>query len=176
MKRIKRIVIIGNSGAGKSTLAVALSKRLSLPIYHLDKILWKKNWERTPEDEFIQKHREVIERDEWLLDGVAYKSTYEQRFERADAIIYMDLSPELCFEHAKQRMQEDLERPNPFVSEDCPYGLEYVDQQKELIYSFHKEYRPLILNILKQFEESKLIIYLKDNFNIDDLEAQLREE
>ncbi|MHA1186071.1 MAG: AAA family ATPase, partial [Candidatus Heimdallarchaeota archaeon] len=81
---MKRITIIGNSAAGKSSLAVLLGKELGLPVYHLDKLLWKPGWERTLEDEFVRKHQEIIDKDQWVLDGVAYKSTYEDRFERAE--------------------------------------------------------------------------------------------
>jgi shikimate kinase len=37
---MKHIVVIGNTGSGKSTLSRALSKRLELPVYHLDALIW----------------------------------------------------------------------------------------------------------------------------------------
>ena len=169
MNEIKKIVIMGNSGSGKSTLAVTLANRLSLPVFHLDKILWKPNWERTPEEEFIQKHDEIIKKDAWIIDGVAYKSTYTKRFDSADAIIYLDISPEICFQNAKKRMLEDLERPNPFVSDNCPYSIELEKEQKEVINSYHNEYRPLILEMLEKYSNLKKIIYLKDNFSVANL-------
>ncbi len=44
----KKILIIGNCGAGKSTLARALNEKTKIPIYHLDKYYWEKNWKRVP--------------------------------------------------------------------------------------------------------------------------------
>jgi len=174
MKKKLKIAIIGNAGAGKSTLAVKISEKISIPVFHLDKILWKPNWVRTPEDEFVEKHDEILQKESWIIDGVAYKSTYERRFENADVIIYLDSSPEKCFENAKKRMHEDLERPNPFVNENCPYGLEFVDEQKAVIDSYHNEYRPIILDMLKNFEDRKLVIYLNDEYSFDDLLAKLQ--
>ncbi|NHJ47753.1 MAG: hypothetical protein FK733_08195 [Asgard group archaeon] len=166
---MKRIVIIGNSAAGKSHLAVELSKEFSIPLYHLDKILWKPNWVRTPEDEFIEKHNAIVKKESWIIDGVAYKSTYDLRFDKADVIIFLDISPEICFKNAKKRMQEDLVRPNPFVNENCPYPLELIDKQLEVINSFHNEYRSLIFEKLSMFSETKNIIILGDDFNLEEL-------
>ena len=77
---MKRIVVIGNAASGKSTLSIKLQEITSIPVYHLDKILWKADWERTPEDEFTSEHDKIIEKPNWIIDGVAYKSTIEKRF------------------------------------------------------------------------------------------------
>jgi adenylate kinase family enzyme len=72
---MKRVTIIGNTGSGKSTLAMKIREITSLPVYHIDKILWKKNWERTSEEEFTSKHSMIMEGNSWILDGVGYHST-----------------------------------------------------------------------------------------------------
>jgi len=154
---MKRITIIGNSAAGKSTLGVMLGKELRLPVYHLDKLLWKPGWERTPEEEFVKKHQEIIDKDQWVLDGVAYKSTYEDRFERAEIIIYLDTSVEICKERAQKRMDEEKIRPNPYVNENCPYEGDIEDNFK-VIRLFHNEYRPLILKLLEKYEKKRIIL------------------
>ncbi|MHA1213244.1 MAG: hypothetical protein ACTSSH_12395, partial [Candidatus Heimdallarchaeota archaeon] len=130
---MKRLAIIGNAGAGKSTLAVLLWKKLNLPVFHLDKLLWKEGWERTPEEEFVAKHQEILEKDEWILDGVAYKSTYEDRFARAEIILFLDVPVEVCVEHAIQRMEEEKTRPNPYVNANCPYEGPIENQKKVMI-------------------------------------------
>ncbi|NHJ40948.1 MAG: hypothetical protein FK731_13035 [Asgard group archaeon] len=172
---MKRIAIIGNSGAGKSYLAIILANELSIPVYHIDKILWKPNWVRTPEKEFIKKHNAIVEKDTWILDGVGYKSTFDYRFEKADAIIFLDVSPEICFENAKKRMQEDILRPNPYVTENCPYSYELKDLQLEVINSFHTEFRPFILEKIARYEKNKKIIHLKGNSDLVELYKLLKE-
>jgi adenylate kinase family enzyme len=171
---MKRIAIIGNSGSGKSSLAVVLAEELSIPVFHLDMILWKPNWVRTPKDEFTIKHKAIVEQDAWILDGVGYKSTFEYRFEKTEAIIFLDISPKICFENAKKRMQEDIQRPNPYVTENCPYSLELADLQLDVINSFHEEFRPFILEILNKYKRTKKIIHLRDNFNLSELLSFLR--
>ncbi|MHA1441511.1 MAG: hypothetical protein ACTSPK_06585 [Candidatus Heimdallarchaeota archaeon] len=175
---MKRITIIGNSAAGKSSLAVMLGKELGLPVYHLDKLLWKPGWERTPEDEFVRKHQEIIDNDQLVLDGVAYKSTYEDRFERAEIIIYLDTSVEKCKEHAQKRMYEEKLRPNPYVNENCPYEGDIEDNFK-VIRLFHNEYRPLILKQLEKHEKKSIILSdfnVKNENNLTDLISKIKEK
>lgn len=91
---MNRIAIIGNAGSGKSTLAMQLKEITKLPVFHIDKILWKENWERTPEEEFRVKPRQMINETSWILDGVGYESTWEERLDASDTIIFLDLEKE----------------------------------------------------------------------------------
>ena len=65
---IQRIAIIGNTASGKSCLSVKLSKELKIPVFHLDKYLWKPGWVRVPEDEFTASHNGLISKDFWIID------------------------------------------------------------------------------------------------------------
>lgn len=164
---MKRIVVIGNAASGKSTLSVKINDITNIPIFHIDKILWKENWVRTPEDEFTTKHDEIIDKDSWIMDGVAYKSTYPKRFSRADTIIFLDTPLEECKQRSLQRMKEDLERPNPYVSEGCRYPLEFRREAEEVIILFHKEYREYILEMIKKYEKNKKIFILKSDLEVE---------
>ena len=158
---MKRIVVIGNAASGKSTLSMKIKEITNIPVYHLDKILWKKNWERTPEDEFTAKHEEIIRKDSWIIDGVAYKSTYPDRFSRADTIIFLDTSLDDCKYRGLRRMEEDLERPNPYVTKGCRYPIELVKEQNDVIELFHNEYRMHILEMIEQYKKDKETILLR---------------
>lgn len=171
---MKRIVVIGNSASGKSTLSMKIKKILGIPVYHLDKILWKPGWERTSETEFREEHKKILNSERWIIDGVAYKSTLEERFSKADAIIFLDPPLEICKKRALQRMYEDLERPNPYVSEGCPYPLELVDEQNKTIELFHNEYRNLVLELLNKYRKNRYIRLLKDEEDVKKLLEDLR--
>ena len=163
---MKKIVLMGNAGSGKSTLSMKIHEITSIPVFHLDKILWKADWERTPEDEFTTKHNQILEKPSWIIDGVAYKSTYEKRFEASDTIIFLDTSLEICKERALQRMKEDLIRPNPYVTEGCRYPIELVKEQNEVIDMFHNEYRLFIIDLIDNFKDSKSTHHLINDSDV----------
>ena len=164
---MKRIVVIGNAASGKSSLSMKIHELKNLPIYHLDKILWKKDWERTPEEEFVVKHDEILEEDAWIIDGAAYKSTYHKRFSRSDTIVFLDTPLEECKRRGLQRMREDIERPNPYVTEGCRYPIELVKEQDEVIESFHNEYRTHILEMIEEFRDTKEIFILSSDEEVE---------
>lgn len=88
---MKRICIIGGSGTGKTTLSNNLSKELNLPVYHIDGIHHLENWKKRDKEE---RDRLILERaseEKWIIDGT-YRSTLQQRLEKADYVIYLDYS------------------------------------------------------------------------------------
>lgn len=46
-----KILVTGNTGSGKSTLGKYLAKKYDIPLYGLDKIVWKENWQPTTKEE-----------------------------------------------------------------------------------------------------------------------------
>lgn len=88
-----RICIIGCSNSGKSTLAAALSKKLNIAAYHLDKYahVENSNWLRQPDNILIESHSKIIKSDAWIIDG-NYSVCMKERVERATAVIWLDPS------------------------------------------------------------------------------------
>lgn len=87
----KKIAIIGISGSGKSTLARKLATETGLPIFHMDTIFWKGNWEEVPEEEYLGKHREIVSREKWIIEGYI-DDKMADRLRQADLVIYLDYS------------------------------------------------------------------------------------
>jgi adenylate kinase family enzyme len=85
-----RIMICGPSNSGKSTLAVALGRKLHLPVVHLDRFrhLPDTDWQQRSDVEFRQLHDAAILGDAWIIDG-NYSSLMPQRFARATGIILL---------------------------------------------------------------------------------------
>ncbi len=88
---MKRILIVGRGSSGKSTLALALSKKLNLPVYHLDQYFWKENWDPVDDEEKHRLHTELISKDRWIIEGSS--QFLEERAKRADHLILLDLPP-----------------------------------------------------------------------------------
>lgn len=65
----KRILVFGNSGAGKTTLSLKLAEKLSLPVYHLDRLWWLPGWKTDTRENFDRKLAEILHQDSWIIDG-----------------------------------------------------------------------------------------------------------
>lgn len=87
----KRICIIGCSNSGKSTLANALSRKLSIPAYHLDQIAHIENskWQRNSNELLIGKHNDIIKQNSWIIDG-NYSVCMQERLDLATYVIWLD--------------------------------------------------------------------------------------
>jgi len=83
-----RIMICGPSNSGKSTLAVALGRKLGLPVVHLDTLqhLPGTDWVARPKHEFQRLHDAAILDDAWVMDG-NYSWLMPQRLMRATGIV-----------------------------------------------------------------------------------------
>lgn len=91
MNNWRKITVIGGCGTGKTTLTNNLSKILNLPVYHIDGFNYEKDWVEVKKEIRDAKIREIIEKDNWILDGT-YTSTIVERIEKSDLVIYLDYS------------------------------------------------------------------------------------
>ena len=87
----RRIVIMGPSNAGKSTLAEAISKKIGLPVVHLDQLHFMPytDWRPRPSEEFLSLQRAAMEADSWIMDG-NYSALLPERLARATGAIVLD--------------------------------------------------------------------------------------
>jgi adenylate kinase family enzyme len=122
--RPQRIQILGNSGGGKSTLARELGEALDLPVIHLDSYFWRPGWVSSPLDEFDAKVLELAQADRWIIDG-NYSRTLPERIERADMIIWIDVSRVHALWRVAKRaiMQHGHTRPD--MGDDCPEHIDF---------------------------------------------------
>ena len=59
-------MIFGRPGSGKSVFAVELSKKLNLPLYHLDQWFFNKDWSKRDREEFLNIQQEIVNKNEWI--------------------------------------------------------------------------------------------------------------
>lgn len=98
-----RINIIGTSGSGKSTFARQLATKKKIPYIELDKIFWEKNWQMPSDDIFFARLKTALTADDkWVLDG-NYTRTIPIKWEKIDAVIWLDFSFPLTLFRAIKR-------------------------------------------------------------------------
>lgn len=91
----KKIHIIGSVGCGKTTLARQMSKKLNIPYYELDNVVWKRQKGhdiRRSEQERECYLNTLIRLDTWIIEGVHNEEWVGNSFKNAELIIFLDTS------------------------------------------------------------------------------------
>lgn len=120
---MQRIAILGCSGGGKSSLARALSRKLNLPLIHLDALHWLPGWVERDRTEFRRLQAEIVAADAWVIDG-NYSNTLDLRLPRADTIVVIDRSRLLCLWRVTWRWLTHLGRSRADMGEGCPEKID----------------------------------------------------
>lgn len=156
LAKAKKISVIGNSGSGKSTLSRLLGKKLGLEVFTVDKVYWQPGWNLRPHKEYTVIHDAWLISDSWIIEGVGYWEEMQQRLIQSDAVIFLDVSEEICVERAENRIEAEKYSPNQDIAVGCIYG-EVRNQQMEVINSFHESLRPKLVSFLSGLESGKVL-------------------
>ncbi|MEM1321240.1 MAG: hypothetical protein AAGG75_13375 [Bacteroidota bacterium] len=122
---MKRVLVIGCSGSGKSTFATELARRTGLELIHLDQHYWKPHWIEPSKAEWTSISHQLTQKDHWVMDG-NYGSTMDQRIERADTVIYLNMPTWLCLYRILKRWLQFRGRTRPSLPSDCPEKMDWT--------------------------------------------------
>lgn len=168
--KAKRILVIGCPGAGKSTLSLELAELSGLPLIHLDKEYWKKDWQEPAKEEWHKKVDELISADKWILDG-NYGGTMERRLARADAVIFLDYPRLVCLWSALKRQIQFHGKTRPDMGPECEETLDFVFLK--YVWGFKKQERRKICKLLEKVKVP--VITLKNRAEADEFLDKLEE-
>ena len=85
-----RVNVVGNSGSGKSTFSNRLAQILGSPYIEMDQLFHGPNWTQVAPDVFRDRIRDATSGDRWVLDGNYHSKTYEIKWPRATAVVWID--------------------------------------------------------------------------------------
>ena len=88
---MNKIAVFGKPGGGKSTLSKALASATGIQLHQLDSIVYKKNGEMVDRSSFDEAHENILLSESWIIDGFGPISSFKQRLEEADTLVYVDL-------------------------------------------------------------------------------------
>ena len=162
-----RISIVGGSGSGKSTLCNILSKELNLPAIHLDAINYEPNWVEIDKEERDKIISNKSEEDKWIIDG-NYNKTLQERFEKADLIIWLDYSTIKQLKGVIKRYLKTYNKERPEIP-GCKERLDFTFIKYVLTYN--KKKRPVIVDYLKNMPKEKVLVFKRQK----DLNKWLKE-
>lgn len=157
----KKIIILGNGGSGKSTLGEKLSKKLNIPVYHLDRLTFKTGWVRVDEKEFTEKLKNILSEENWIVEGWSYNTTIPMRLQAAELIIYLEFNVWLCNWYALKRHLQYTFKQNPYDPPNSNIWKKTIRMIKAM-WMVHKIYEPQLWKLLHKYTETKTIVRVKN--------------
>ena len=155
-----RIMIFGFSGGGKSTLARKIGEILDIEPTHFDRLHWLPGWVESTRDYKREMIKPVLERDRWIIEGNYHHIYWNERLEKADTIIFIDVNRFTCIYQAWKRslMYEGKTRPD--MGEGCTekFDLEFA---KWVFFKGRKKRREYLKAIKQQKNSGKNTCILK---------------
>jgi len=127
---MKRVAVFGNAGGGKSTLARNLAAITRLPLYVIDMIEFRAGGGRVPREEYQQAHDELIQRDEWIIDGFGGKASAWARFAVADTLIHIDLPLHIHYRWVTKRFIKGIFKNPEGWPENSPLLSSTIDSYR----------------------------------------------
>lgn len=85
---MNKVAVFGNAGGGKSTLSKRLAEMTGLPMVALDLVKYKPGGGEVPYEEYKAAHDQLLQQDQWIIDGYGSLDTVWERLEVADTLIY----------------------------------------------------------------------------------------
>lgn len=88
---MKKVAVFGNAGGGKSTLSQRLADLTGLSWVPLDRLKYKPGGDAVPHTEFKTAHDQLLQQDQWIIDGFGSLDTVWERLGMADTLVYLDM-------------------------------------------------------------------------------------
>lgn len=170
---MKKIAIFGPPGSGKSTAATKLGREFNIPVYYLDQYRWLPGWKKRPQEEFIAMHEALCAQDEWVIEG-AYRSTYEQRADAADALIYIAMPRYKYFWNVLKRFFVKHKKAILGHARNCKPRAD-----KEFLcycWNFCKDDQSEIMTLLNRYQGAKRIFVVKSSGEAEKLVQKIKQE
>jgi len=169
---MKKVLIFGNSGSGKSTFASLLAKKLSCSAFHLDEIALDQYWRHLPPEEVLPRVESILKQDSWVIDGNYRKLFYQERFEKADTIIILDIPLYISLIRCIKRAHASKRGVRRVGAHSAQKDIITLPFLYWILWKYPREVRPLLIQkIEKEYKEK--VIYLRSQKEIDEfLKAQ----
>ena len=98
-----KIAVLGYAGSGKTYLSDYIAKKKNIPVLHLDDIKWDKEWKPIDDSVVLPKVADFMAKENWIIDGYYTYLMIDERLQKADKIVLLQLPRTTCFFHAVKR-------------------------------------------------------------------------
>lgn len=148
-----RIMIFGRPGSGKSTFSLELQKITHLPLHHLDKHFYERQWIERDYLDFLTIQKSLVELPSWIIDGNSIKSL-EIRWKKADLVLYLSLPRHICYIRVFKRLLDK----NPHIDDRAPDCREKISfRLLRYMWSYEKRVESQILALQEKYPHTSFI-------------------
>src|SRR5678816_166586 len=105
---MRRVAVFGNAGGGKATLARRLAAVTGLQLYAIDAIQFRAGGGEVPHEEYLKIHTDLLNREQWIIDGYGSVASAWERFAAADTLVYVDLPLATHYRWVTKRLVKGL--------------------------------------------------------------------
>ena len=157
---MKKVAIFGNTGGGKSTLARRLAELTRLPLYPLDLIQYRPGGGEVPRQDYLRAHADLLDKDEWIIDGFGCVASAWERFVAADTLIYVDLPLTTHYWWVTKRLiKAPFARPEGWP-ENSPMWESTINSYK-VVWRCHRRLTPRYRQLVADVANSKRVHHIK---------------
>ena len=157
---MKRVAVFGNTGAGKSTLSKRLAEITGLPLAPLDLMQYKPGGEQVPHAEFKSAHDQLLEQDQWIVDGFGSMDTLWKRLDVADTLIYLDMPVLRHYWWVTKRFIKGLWVPPEGWPENTPLGKGTLNSYNT-VWLCHTKLTPRYREYVEKAKATKQVFHLR---------------
>lgn len=157
---MNKVAIFGNAGGGKSTLSRRLAELTGLPLVTLDLLQYQPGGIEVSEQEYQAAHQEILQQDQWIIEGYGSWATVWQRLEVADTLIYLDLPVWLHYWWVTKRFCQGLFTPPAGWPEGSPL-LKSTLNSYNTVCLCHQKLTPRYRQYVKQAQDKKQVFHLQ---------------
>lgn len=85
-----------------------LAEVTGLSLYPVDTIKFRTGGGEIPHEEYLKRHADLLNRDQWIIDGFGCVASAWERFSAADTLVYIDLPLLTHFKWVTKRLVKGL--------------------------------------------------------------------
>jgi adenylate kinase family enzyme len=143
---------------------------MNLELIHLDSTYWRPNWTATSADEWDQVLLELLERENWVMDG-NYPDSLNLRLSYADTVVFLDYPRWLCLWRCTKRFLRHRGSNRPELAPGCYEKIDWDFLQ--WIWNYPRDVKPRVWATLDRYAGEKRIIKLRGDRQVERFLAEL---
>ena len=170
-----KVAVFGNAGGGKSTLARRLAELTQLPLYPLDTIQYRAGGGKVPHEEYLKAHADLLQRDQWIIDGFGCVASAWERFAVADTLVYIDLPLFTHYRWVTKRLLEGLFHTPEGWPENSPIWSSTMDSYR-VVWLCHRRLTPRYRQLVAESASTRQVHPLRSPAGMRTFLEAIRQE